>query len=173
MELWIWHLQLCQCQLNRASASNNCEGTIAWFSMHSSTYNPNSFQFLSALLKVCSAACSLQQLVRLILQRFDATCCYQDYLLLSRILILLKRSTSSYLALAYLWWKRPNFQILWVFIDFYMFANQWSSILHFLCTSSSNYPMYNAGAIQSKRTRNEFYPQYPFNSGCFKSGMNP
>lgn len=88
---------MCQCQLNQARASNTCEDTMAWSSMHCSTYNTNSFQFLSALLKVCSAAYSLQQLFRQVLQRFDATCCYQECLLLSRIPILLKRSTLSYL----------------------------------------------------------------------------
>lgn len=36
---------------------------MAWFSMHSRPYNTNSpLQMLGARLKVCSAACSLQQL---------------------------------------------------------------------------------------------------------------
>lgn len=48
--------------------------------------------------------------VTLILQRFDATCCYEECLVLSRTPVLLKK--------VYQWWKRLNFQILWSFIDF-------------------------------------------------------
>lgn len=59
VDLWIWHLQLCQCELNLTSTSGDCEDTMAWSSMHSNTYKTNSLQILGAHLEVCGAACSL------------------------------------------------------------------------------------------------------------------